>query len=161
MLEHMDEYIVEIIEDESKGPPSVSGVGYARIGSDKTQYDLFFTNRRIIVATVFSQSDISEVTAIAAFQTIANWKKSREKARQRFKGKTPDEILNLHDDNYEIPYDNIKSVKLKKGLANAKLIVEVIWRGNQESVILKIPKKRIQDIETLLHMYLPGKVVSL
>ena len=155
----MDERIIEVVEDESKGAPSTSGVAYARIGSDKVQYDLFFTDRRIIAATVFSQSDISDLMPVAVFQTVTKWKKTREKTRQEFKGKTTNEILNMHKDSYELPYSNIKSVRIKKGLVGAKLVIEVLWQGNLENVNLKIPKKKVNDIETLLHTYLSGKVV--
>lgn len=154
----MDEEILKVVEDESKGAPSVSGVGYARIGSDKAQYDLFFTNKRIIAATIFSQSDISDITSIAAFQTMTEWKKTREKLRQEYKGKTPQEILNLHKDSYEIPYDKIKSIRIKKKLIGAKLEIDVFWKQNLETIYVKIPKKSINEIEKIILNYLPTKV---
>jgi hypothetical protein len=155
----LDERIIEIVEDESRGPPSMASVSMVRVGSDKAQYDLFFTDRRIIAATVFSQSDISDLAAVANFQSMFTWKKTRKNNREEFKGKTPDEILHMHKDSFELPYEKIKSIQIKKGLTSGKLIVEVYWENDVQSVDLKIPKKKIEHIETLIHTYLAAKVV--
>ncbi len=160
MGRRMDEQIVEIIEDESKGAPSMTGVSVVRIGSDKAQYDLFFTNRRIIAAAVFSQSDLSDFMPAAGFESMFKWKKTRKERRNNFKGKNPDELLNLHKDNYEIPYENVKSIKIKKGVIGAKLIADVIWQGNIQTLNLKIPKKKVENIQSLLNTYLSTKVVQ-
>jgi hypothetical protein len=152
----MDERIIEIIEDESKSAPSTTSVTYVRVGKDKVQYDLFFTDRRIIAATVFSQSEISDFGPLAAFQSVANWKKMRKRAREEFKGKTPKEIINIHKDSFDLAYDKIKSIRIKKGLTGAKLKIEANLQGNPENINLKIPKKKIDNVETLLHTYLPG-----
>lgn len=41
--------------------------------------------------------------------------------RQGFKNKTPDEILSTHRASFEIPYKNILSAKVGKGVFGARL----------------------------------------
>ena len=154
----MDERILAYIEDESKIPPPVVGVSIVRVGSDKAQYDIFFTNRRIIAATVYSTSDLSDLTPLAGMQMIS-WKKTRQERRDRFKGKTLDEILNLHKDSFELPFDKIKSIKIERGLSKGKIVVNVFWQGGLQTVKLKIPKKRTKELDQLIKTYLPGKVL--
>ena len=154
----MYESVLAVVEDESMGAPSTTSVSFVRVGSDKAQYDLFFTDRRIVAATVFSQSDISDIGPVAVYQSGFKWKKIRQENRESFKGKTPDEILKLHNDSYEIPYGQIKSVKIKKGLRSAKLKMEVFWQGALETVDLKIPKKQIDEVKNILQTHVSGSV---
>lgn len=154
----MDEDIVLVVEDQSKGAPSSSSVSVVRVGSDKAQYDLYFTDRRIVAATVFSQSDISQLGPVAVYQSAFKWKKTRKEKRESYKQKTPEQILNMHKDSFELPYSKIKSVKIKKGLASAKIIAEVDWQGQTENVNLKIPKKTVNEVREILQRKVPGKV---
>ncbi len=154
----MTESIIVVVEDESKGAPSTSGVAGFRIGSDKVQYDLYFTDRRIIAAAVFSQSGISEVMPVAVYQSAFKWKKTRQENRESFKGKTPDEILNMHKDNFELPYHKIRSIIIKKGLTSANITAEVEWQGKMENVNLKIPKKRIDEVRQIFQTKISGSV---
>ena len=154
----MDERILAYIEDESISTPPLVGVSIFRVGSDKAQYDIFFTNRRIIAATVFSTSDLSDLTPLAGMQMMS-WKKTRQQRRDQFKGKTLDEILNLHKDSFELPFDKIKSIKVEKGLSKGKIVVNVLWEGKIETIKLKIPKKHANQLDQLIKTYLPGKVI--
>lgn len=154
----MSEEIIAVVEDESRGAPSTTSVSIVRVGSDKAQYDLYFTDKRIIAATVFSQSDISEIGPVAVYESAFKWKKTRQQNRENFKGRATDEILNMHKDSFELPYSSIRSVRVKKGLAGAKLIVEVEWQGKIENVNLKIPKKRVDEVREILQTKVSGSV---
>ena len=154
----MDENIIAVVQDESKGAPSTSSVSIVRVGSDKAQYDLYFTDRRIVAATIFSQSDISQLGPVAVYESAFKWKKTRQEKRDSYKGKTPGEILSMHKDSFELPYDKIKSAQIKKGLAGAKIIAEVEWQGQIENVKLKIPKKRAGEVKEILQTKIPGSV---
>ena len=155
------EKIVAVIEDESRGPPAMKGIGSGgiaiRVGSEKARYDLFFTDKRIIAAVVFSTSDLSILMGIGGLQSI-KWKKKRDERRAEFKGKTPEEILKLHPESCEVPYGSIESIKVKKGMFGAKMEIEAVWKGKTEKFDLPIPKKRSEEVERILALYLPSKV---
>lgn len=159
------EKIVVVLEDESRTAPRMKGVGVGglpsvRVGSEKARYDVYLTDKRIIAAVVFSTSDTFKILSIGAAQAVFKWKKIREKRRQELKGKTPDEILHLHPESYEVPYEKIQSVKLKKGLFGAKLEIEALWEGQVGKFDVPVPKKRTDEVKRFLDLYLSSKVVK-
>jgi putative transposon-encoded protein len=158
------EKIVAVIEDESRGPPSMKGMGAGplifRTGSEKARYDVYFTDKRIIAAVVFSTSDLSKLMGIAGFQSVFKFKKIRKQRREELQGKTPDEILRMHPESFEVPYEKIQSVKVKKGLFGAKLEIEALWKDEVGKFGVPIPKKRVGEIKDILNLYLSGKVVE-
>ena len=163
------EKIVTILEDESRGPPGgkivVVGPGYgpySRFGmEDKARYDVYLTDKRIIAAVVFSTSDAtSQILEIALWQAGLEFKKIRERRRQELKGKTPDEILHAHPESFEVPYEKIQSIKLKKGLFGANLEIEAPWEGKVGKFNVPVPKSKIDEVKRFLDVYLPGKVVK-
>ena len=159
------EKIVTVLEDESRTPPRMKGIGVGglpsiRVGMEKARYDVYLTDKRIIAAVVFSTSDTSKILALGATQAMFKWKKIREERRQELKGKTPDEILRLHPESFEVPYEKIQSIKLKKGLFGAKLEIEALWKGEIEKFDVPVPKSKIDEVKRFLDFYLPGKVVK-
>jgi len=162
----LEEKIVLIVEDESKHLPAVrsipvAGPVHVMKTERKAQYDLFFTDRRIIAAVVFSTSDLSKVYVsgpLRGFEVMMKYKKLREKRRQEFKNKTPDEILHMHPENFEIPYDRIRSIKVNKGLFGANIEIEAIHEGSIKKIKLPIPKKRFDDVKLVVNQYLGDKV---
>lgn len=96
-------------------------------------YDLFFTETRVIVAIVLYPSDFAgqygklDPTTLV----VGGYFKQREikiksanlmeERRSAFEGKTADEIFASHKNNAEIKYENINSVKIKKGILGTSL----------------------------------------
>jgi hypothetical protein len=154
---NMMEKILEIIENESKGPPSTTSTGVLgvdiRVGTDKTLYDIIFTDRRLIAAAIFSQSEISRLGPVFGFENVGlaiRWKKMVQERRAEREGKNPEEILQLHKANYEIPYNTIKAYEVKKGLLNTQVKFEVDWEGKIRKITMPIPKKRAEQVRQLL-----------
>jgi len=160
------ERILFVAEDESKSPPPIQTVGtgglmQARVGRERTRYDLFFTDKRIIAASLFSTADLSGWGPAAQFQTIAagvKWKKMKAEKRSQFAGKTPDEILHLDQNSFELPYQYIQSAQVVKKLGGGKLIIHVNVGGRIDVVELPAPKNKLNDIQNILNMYMPGRV---
>lgn len=157
------ENVVYVAEDESRSPPPIQTAGMGsmaqvKVGRNHARYDVYFTDRRIIAAVIFSTSELSEWGPAAQFQTVAAgtlWKKKKKERRARFRGRSPDEILRLHPESYEVPYEHIQSVRVKKGLAGAKLQVEIVGQGRFD---IPIPKNKIKEIGNMLSLQIPGKV---
>jgi hypothetical protein len=157
------ENVVYVAEDESRSPPPVQtagtgGMAQVKAGRDRARYDVYFTDRRIIAAVIFSTSELSGWGPAAQFQTVAAgtlWKKKKKERRAQFRGRSPDEILRLHPESYEVPYEHIQSVRVKKGLAGAKLRVEIVGQGRFD---IPIPKSKIKEIGNILSLQMPGKV---
>lgn len=161
------EEIVCVIEDESrgfKGPSAVPLAGPIIVPKKGgyAQYDLFFTNRRIIAAVIFShRTDVSDLMfgPTAGVQMALKWRKVRKERREQFKGKNADEILHLHPDSFEIPYENIESIKLSKGLLSANMEIKAVWKGEIRRIKLPIPKKKFDEVKKIVNRYLSDKVI--
>jgi len=98
-----------------------------------TIYDLFFTERRVIAAIVLHPSDFfgqygkPDPTTLI----VGGYFKQREikvrslqlmdERRSALEGKTADEILASHKNNLEIEYENVASVRIKKGILGTSL----------------------------------------
>ena len=159
------ERILLKVEDESKsfrGPTAVGLVGPVSIRKPerRAKYDLFFTDKRIIAAVIFSTSDLSRISVdvVSGFEIAMKWKKLREERRKAFKNKTPEEILRMHPESFEIPYKCIKSVKIKKGLLGASMEIEVFYEGEVKKVKLPIPKAKAEEVKSFLKSRLGEKV---
>lgn len=98
-----------------------------------TVYDLFFTDKRIIAAILIHPSDFNDIYGKIDMITLVFGGSSKQKAvkmrsldltesrRSAFANKTVDEILALHRSNFEIDYENIIYVTVKKGLLTKSL----------------------------------------
>jgi predicted RNA-binding Zn-ribbon protein involved in translation (DUF1610 family) len=159
-----DEKIVYVAKDESRGPPSMATVGVggglmsARVGEDKKRYDVYFTDQRIVAAVIFSQSDMSKWGPAAGLQMGAaafKWKKMKNEKRAQFKGRSPSQILHMHHQSFDVPYNEIRSVQVKKKLIGAMLIVHAHSRPKIE---IPIAKTKMERITSVLNKYIPGKV---
>ena len=127
------------------------------------EYDVFFTDRRIVMAVVHGQRDWQaaptndlEALATAAGKMLKYDDVKRER-REQFKGKTPEEILHMHPDSFEIPYGNIKSVKLSSGLLTKTLEIKALLAQEEKKFKLSIPKKYFEDVKSIVDKYLPRK----
>jgi hypothetical protein len=127
------------------------------------EYDVFFTDRRVIFAVVYGQRDWQaaptndlEALATAAEKILKHDDVKRERTEQ-FKGKTPEEILHMHPDSFEIPYENIKSVKLSGGLFAKTLEIKALLAGVEKKFKFSIPKRHFEHVKNIVNKYLPCK----
>ncbi|RLI18528.1 hypothetical protein DRO54_10000 [Candidatus Bathyarchaeota archaeon] len=144
------------------------------------EYDVFFTNRRVIFAVVRCPADSSEAQAFPKrsevldklakvdarveqlnkmYGSVKRWMEIKEERRKQFKGKTPEEILHLHPESFDIPYENIKSVKLRKwSIFGTTLEIKALLKGEEKKFKLAIPKQHFKDVQkNVVNKYLPGK----
>ena len=92
-------------------------------------------------------------------QIQAMSKKIENERRQGFKYKTPTEILSAHNANFEIPFSNILSAKVAKGLFGAGLEFDAYINENRKRIKFKIAETQFESVRELLHRTLPDKVV--
>lgn len=124
-----------------------------------SEYDLFFTDKRIILVVVHGQRDwqtapTNDLDAIATVsKTLLSYGNVKRQRRESFRGKTPGEILRLHPDSFEIPYENIKSIRLYSGLLRKTLEIEAVLEGFEKKFKFSIPKARVEDIERIINQY--------
>jgi hypothetical protein len=125
------------------------------------EYDVFFTDRRVIFAVVHGQQDWQaaptndrEALATAAEKILKHDDVKRERTEQ-FKGKTPEEILHMHPDSFEIPYENIKSVKISGGLFAKTLEIKALLAGVEKKFKFSIPKRHFEHVKNIVNKYLP------
>ena len=125
------------------------------------EYDMFFTNKRIVMAVIHGQRDWRAAprddleAVITATKKILSYDEVKKARREQFRGKTPDEILGLHPDSFEIPYENIKSTKVKRSiLFGTVLEIKVLMEGREKKLRFRIPKDRSSDVERVIDRYL-------
>ena len=102
-----------------------------------TVYDLFFTDKRIIAGILIHPSDFNDIYGKTDVMTLVFGGLHKERAvkmrsldltesrRSAFSNKTVDEILALHRSNFEIDYENIIYVTVKKGFLTKSLEIAV------------------------------------
>jgi hypothetical protein len=127
------------------------------------EYDVFFTDRRVIFAVVHGQRDWQaapsngrEALATAA-EKILKYDDVKRERREQFKGKTPEEILHIHPDSFVIPYENIKSVKLSGGLFAKTLEIKALLAEVEKKFKFSIPKRHFEHVKNIVNKYLPCK----
>ena len=92
-------------------------------------------------------------------QVQAMSRKIENERRQGFKYKTPDEILNSHNANFEILYSNTLSAKVARGIFGTSLRFDAYMNGQRKRINFKIGDSQFETVKELLHRTLPGKVV--
>jgi hypothetical protein len=132
-------------------------------------YDLFFAEKRAVAAIVLHFSDLADIyRKINAWTFLFGNLSERSQAKIRsvrlmeerrlaFKDKTLDEILALHRANVEILYDNVVSVKVKRGLLQTSLEFAV-QGGPEKKISFWLEESRIAEVERVIKGVLPSKV---
>jgi len=150
------EEIVCVVEDVR----AATGMYTAKDTWAFNEYDLFFTNKRIIMAVVQSHMDwkgasTNELDTIAtAAKKLLSYKDVKGARRSQFKRKTPDEILELHPESFDIPYENIKSIKFQKTIFSGLVLeIKVLLEGREKKLRFRVPKDRFSDIERVIDQY--------
>lgn len=152
------------------------------------EYDVFFTDRRIIFAVVRCPADSWEAQASPKksevldkvakaggvvdlmtgagvragveqlnimYGSVKRWMEIKDERRKQFEGKTPEEILHLHPNSFDIPYENIKSVKLDKwSIFGTTLEIKASLAGEEKKFKLSIPKERFEDVREVVDKYI-------
>ena len=137
-----------------------------------TRYDLLFTTTKIVAAIVLHPSDLVRLYskkfnfeqliiggAMQMHQIQAISKKIENERRQGFKYKTPTEILSTHNANFEIPFSNILSAKVVKGLFGVGLEFDAYINEKRKRIKFKIGETQFESVRELLHQTLPDKVL--
>jgi len=132
-------------------------------------YDVFFTERRVVAAVVLHPSDFVEEYGKSDLATImfGGYAKQREikirslhlteERRSAFEGKTADELLASNRANMEMDYENIASVRIKKGLLGTSLEF-VVQLPPGKKIDFSLDGSQISEAEALVKKVLPTKV---
>jgi len=133
-----------------------------------TVYDLFFTDKRIIAAILIHPSDFNDIYGKIDLTTVVLGGLPKERAvkmrsldltesrRSAFANKTVDEILALHRSNFEIDYENIIYVTVKKGLLTKSLEI-ALKNPPGKKVNFSLEKGQVTEAEELVKKVLTGK----
>lgn len=131
-------------------------------------YDLFFTERRVIAAVVLHPSDFADQYGKLDLTTlvVGGYFKQREikvksvqlmeQRRSAFEGKSADEVLASHKNNVEIGYENIKSVRIKKGIMGTSLEF-VAQNPLGRKIDFSLGGNQVGEAEELMKKVLPDK----
>jgi hypothetical protein len=134
-----------------------------------TIYDLFFTDSKFVAAIVLHPSDLANMYSKHTILTIligSEYTEREIKARQleliderrlAYKDKTADEILIMNRANFEVNYQNVIAVEIRKGLATISLGFMV--KGHPETKIsFWIERNQITEVEEVVRRFLPNKL---
>jgi hypothetical protein len=131
-----------------------------------TQYDLFFTQTRIIAAIVLHPSDLAKAYAdprrpeelliggALRRQGIKGFmEKMEEERRRKFRNSAPDMILKTHRANVEISYKDVVSAKVTKGISGVKLEFNTSTKdGFPVKFEFRLPSEQFMNVKRLLNV---------
>jgi len=160
IMNPMDSDIIEIVQDV---------VGR----TSDTRYDLLFTTSRLIAAIVLHPSDLNETYTkrvpleamivgggIRRKEAQALSRKIQSERREEFKNKTSNEILGAHRANFEIPYNDVLSARIRKGFFGVSLEFDVNAANRVHGKCkFQLHEAQTENVRRLLNLILPGKVV--
>ena len=134
-----------------------------------TVYDLFFTDKRIVAAILIHPSDFNDIYGKIDLTTILVGGLPKERAvkmrsldltesrRSDFADKTFEEILALHRSNFQIDYENIIYVTVKKGLLTRCLEI-ALKNPPGKRLNFSLERGQVAEAEELVRKVLTGKV---
>jgi hypothetical protein len=92
------------------------------------------------------------------YGSVKRWMEIKDERRKQFEGKTPEQILNLHPNSFDIPYENIKSVKFAKwSIFGTTIEIKASLAGEEKKFKLSIPKRHFENVKNIMNKYLPCK----
>jgi len=128
-------------------------------------YDLFFTNKRLIGAIVLSRKAAIGYNLLSAGYGMTSYylaKREIETYRKTFEGRTPEEILLLDSDNFEIQYKDVSWVSLRKRflarIFGAVIEFEVFRQGVPEKLKFNFTSKQFGDAKGIVQQVLEDKL---
>jgi hypothetical protein len=133
-------------------------------------YDLFFTTERVIAVSIRHPADIPyqfrsvwQSVFIGSSWAMRKEQLDREKlARERrhaTQSLTPDELVKAHSRNFEIRYNQITSVEVRRRLFQSQLRF-CVSKSSPKWLITRfnLSKKHIPEAQRLLELVLPSKI---
>jgi hypothetical protein len=133
-----------------------------------TVYDLFFTDERMVAAILVHPSDFNDIYGKIDLMAIVfgNFPKQRavrmrslelvESRRSAFERKGVDQILVLNRFSFEIDYENIIYVMIRKGFLT-KALEFAVQNPPGKKVRFSLEQNQIAEAEELVRKVLPGK----
>ncbi len=140
-----------------------------RRGTIDLVYDLFFSDKRVVAAVVLYFSDLTDLYEKSTLATIlfGNRLGNREvkmrslklmtERRRAFEGKSLNEILTLHRANIEIDYEDVVSVRIRKGLLETTLEFSVLCHP-EKKIVFWLDRRQIVEVEGIIDGVLPDRV---
>lgn len=138
-------------------------------GTTDTIYDLFFTESKFVAAIVLHYSDFANMypkpdplslligSGLKEREIKIRQLKLMDERRLAFEDKTADEILTMHRANFEVAYQNVIAVRIRKGLMTTSL--EFAVEGRPETKIsFWIERSQIAEVEEAVRRFLPNKL---
>jgi len=128
--------------------------------------DLYFTDRRLIVAVLISQASLIAYSMGYGFGgRLSSWyfaRREKEEWRKMAEGRAAEEIYQLRPENYELRYEYISSVRLKlsKLLRSLGTYMEFITiaQGVPEKVKFNFNPKQFDEAARIISSVLRGKI---
>jgi len=139
-------------------------------GTMDTIYDLFFTESRFMAAIVLHPSDLanmypkSDLLSLLIGGVLQQREikvcqlKLMDERRLAFKDKTADEILTMHRANFEVDYQNVIAVRIRKGLVTTSLEFVVQGHHPETKISFWIERNQITEVEEVVRRFLPNKL---
>ena len=138
-------------------------------GTTDTIYDLFFTESKFVAAIVLHYSDLANMypkpdllsfligSVLQRREIKVRQLKLLDERRLAFKDKTTDEILTMHRANFEVDYQSVIAVRIRKGLVTTSL--EFMVQGHpQTEISFWIERNQMAEVEEVVRRFLPSKL---
>lgn len=135
-----------------------------------TVYDLFFTEKKIVAAIVYHPSDMIKmykpdlltvfIGGLPRFEEIKmRSRKMIDERRLTFKNKSIDEILAMDKANFELDYEDIDSVTIKKSLFSRRLEFRVD-KHPLRKIVFSLEKDQVPEVQKLMITILRDKFIK-
>jgi len=144
---------------------SLVGVSYHTFD---TIYDILFTTERVIAFIVQHPTDIPYHPTWKQFLfggMLSRRTEQSERAkitqtrRHSLQEKSINELVALHPLNFEIPYGEVASVEITRGLFQSQLRFETSKLSTKKRIIrFNLSKEQIPDAQRLLELVLASKI---
>jgi hypothetical protein len=130
-------------------------------------YDIFFTNRRLVVVMVKSPDDVT-FNSSSWKSLIGNWmdKRKEEQTRdsvfqkrlQQEKELSLDELIQAHPQNFEMSYDNVTSVQITRSFFQYQLKLHgKSSLPNPLPRTFNLRKEQVPELQRLIDLVLSEK----
>lgn len=134
-----------------------------------TIYELIFTTERVIAFLIQSPSDTPSRIGVLEYFFLGSWrsrhseqlvKRRITEERARILQEKPlDELVQSNRLNFEIPYDEINSVEISRGLFQSYLKFHVLTPSTANYCVkFTLNKKQVSDARSLLNLVLSSKI---
>ena len=133
-------------------------------------YNFLFTTDRVIALIIRHPLDVPDTfnaTTLLIGERLSRRSERSERLKveedrlRLYKEQTFNELVSNHRFNFEIPYAQVESVKLTRGLFQSRLIFFISResRGNRK-IPFTFPKKQFPEAERILKQVLSSKIHS-